>query len=128
MGQATKLTPQDVARFRERLQAEYERLLAMHSDSLPRRDDEALEEPGDPADFAEEEREVTVSLSSAAADHRRFAQVKRALQKLEEGSYGLSDLSEEPIPLARLEAIPWATANVEELGDEDTAPAGTRDV
>jgi DnaK suppressor protein len=128
MGQATELTPQDVARLRERLRAEYDRLLAMHADSLPKQNDEALAEPADQADLAEEEREVTVSLSHAAGDHHRFAQVQRALQKLEEGTYGLSDLTDEPIPRERLEAIPWATANVDELGDQDVAPAGTHDI
>ncbi len=128
MGQATQLTPQDIKRFRERLQAEHDRLVAMHSDSLPRRDSEAPQEPGDTADLAEEERERTVSLGQADEDHRRLAQVRRALQKLEEGTYGLSDLTEEPIPRERLEAIPWATANVDELGDRDAAPANTRDI
>jgi DnaK suppressor protein len=40
--------------------------------------------------------------------------VKRALQKIEEGTYGLSDLSGAPIPAARLQAIPEALLTVEE--------------
>jgi DnaK suppressor protein len=40
--------------------------------------------------------------------------VNRALLKLAEGSYGLSDLTGDPIPIARLEALPWATTNVED--------------
>jgi DnaK suppressor protein len=125
MGQATQLTPQDVERLTGKLRAEYDRLMAMHANSRPDVDD-ALPEPGDTADLAEGQRQTTVSLSQAEVDHRRLAQVKRALRKLEEGTYGLSDLTEEPIPLERLEAIPWATANVDELGDRDAAPAGAR--
>jgi DnaK suppressor protein len=40
--------------------------------------------------------------------------VKRALQKIEEGTYGLSDLSGAPIPTARLQAIPEALLTVDE--------------
>jgi DnaK suppressor protein len=39
-------------------------------------------------------------------------QIDRALEKIEEGTYGLCDLTEEEIPLKRLEAIPYATMTV----------------
>ncbi len=45
---------------------------------------------------------------------RRLQHVERALQKIEEGTYGLSDDSGEPIPKGRLEAIPEAIRTVEE--------------
>lgn len=45
---------------------------------------------------------------------RRLQHVERALQKIEEGTYGLSDESGEPIPRGRLEALPEATRTVEE--------------
>ncbi len=41
-----------------------------------------------------------------ARDMARLAQVNRALAKITEGTYGLSDLSGQPIPRERLEAIP----------------------
>ena len=44
----------------------------------------------------------------------RLARVERALEKLDEGSYGLSDLSGEPIPYARLEILPDAIDTEEE--------------
>jgi DnaK suppressor protein len=40
--------------------------------------------------------------------------VERAEQRLQEGTYGLSIESGEPIPAARLEAIPWAERTAEE--------------
>ena len=127
MAQATQLTPQDIERFTERLRAEHDRLMAMYS-NRPEGEDPLLAEPGDTADMATGETEVAMSLSRADVDHQRLAQVKRALRKLEEGTYGLSDITQEPIPRERLEAIPWATANVDELGDRDTAPAGARTI
>lgn len=47
-------------------------------------------------------------------DVRRLNNIKRALQKIAEGSYGLSDLSGDPIPKARLEITPEANLTVEE--------------
>jgi RNA polymerase-binding transcription factor DksA len=38
----------------------------------------------------------------------RLGDIERALQKIDEGTYGLSDESGEPIPQARLEAFPDA--------------------
>jgi RNA polymerase-binding transcription factor len=43
-----------------------------------------------------------------------LAAVERAEARLIEGTYGLSVDSGEPIPDARLEAIPWAERTVEE--------------
>ena len=45
---------------------------------------------------------------------RRLQYVDRALQKIDEGTYGLSDDSGEPIPIGRLEAVPEAIRTVEE--------------
>jgi len=43
-----------------------------------------------------------------------LAAVERAEQRLAEGTYGLSVESGEPIPDARLQAIPWAERTAEE--------------
>jgi DnaK suppressor protein len=47
-------------------------------------------------------------------DVERLARVDRALQKIEEGTYGLSDGSGEPIPRDRLEAVPEALYSLSE--------------
>ena len=44
---------------------------------------------------------------------RELEDVDRALEKIEEGTYGLSDDTGEPIPKGRLEAIPEAIYTVE---------------
>jgi DnaK suppressor protein len=38
----------------------------------------------------------------------KLADVERAIEKLDEGTYGTCDVCGEPIAPARLEAIPWA--------------------
>lgn len=57
-------------------------------------------------------REMDASIGEQVG--RRLGEVDRALRKIEEGTYGLSDDSGEPIPWGRLEAIPEATRTVEE--------------
>ena|SRR5919106_4084895 len=47
---------------------------------------------------------------------RELEAVARAEQRLEEGTYGTSVESGEPIPDGRLEAIPWAERTAEEQG------------
>ena len=45
---------------------------------------------------------------------QELKEVNRALEKIEEGTYGLSDRSGEPIAKGRLEAIPEALYTIEE--------------
>jgi DnaK suppressor protein len=39
--------------------------------------------------------------------------VNHALERMDEGTYGTCEVSGRPIPLARLEALPYATTTVE---------------
>ena len=48
---------------------------------------------------------------------RMLAKVNRALAKIGEGTYGLSDIDGTPIPEARLEALPYANITVEQAED-----------
>ncbi len=58
------------------------------------------------------DREMDATIGDQA--ERRLGDVERALQKIEEGTYGLSEESGEPIPRGRLEAAPEAIRTVEE--------------
>lgn len=40
-------------------------------------------------------------------------QIDRALEKIEEGTYGICDISGEEIPFKRLDAVPYATMTVQ---------------
>jgi DnaK suppressor protein len=48
-------------------------------------------------------------------NRRRLRDIERALQKIEDGTYGLSDASGEPIPRERLEVVPEAIFTASEL-------------
>jgi DnaK suppressor protein len=58
------------------------------------------------------DREVEEGLAERMRDE--LAAVGRAEQRIEQGTYGVSVESGEPIPDARLEAIPWAERTAEE--------------
>jgi DnaK suppressor protein len=45
---------------------------------------------------------------------KNLRDVTHALKRIQEGTYGLSEVSGKPIPLERLEILPWATCLVDE--------------
>ena len=47
-------------------------------------------------------------------DLERLTRIERALKKIDEGTYGFSDASGDPIPVERLEAVPEAIFTVAE--------------
>jgi DnaK suppressor protein len=55
----------------------------------------------------------------AAVDNVRLSNIARALQKIAEGTYGLSDRSGAPIPKERLEASPEALYTLKEQESRD---------
>lgn len=92
-----------LSRERERIEGSLETLVRAHRGEV-----EGIEAEADPADDAEliEEEQVDDALAAQLRDE--LAAVERAEARLREGTYGLSVESGEPIPAARLEAIPWA--------------------
>ena len=57
---------------------------------------------------------------------RRLRNVERALQKVEEGTYGICDDTGEPIPRGRLEAVPEAiyTLEAQQRHERERRPPG----
>jgi DnaK suppressor protein len=45
---------------------------------------------------------------------KNLRDVTHALKRIQEGTYGLSEVSGKPIPVERLEILPWATCLVDE--------------
>jgi DnaK suppressor protein len=61
-----------------------------------------------------------------ARNAQRLAQVDRALEKIAEGTYGLSDASNHAIPRERLEATPEAIYTAaEQVARESAGPRGS---
>lgn len=113
----TGLSRAFIEQQRQRLVALRRQLLGGEQASLERQrgfqrehGDEAAEEEEQAQELSQ--REIAQALHDV--DDRRLANVERALQKIDEGSYGRSDLSGEPIPLARLQTTPEAVLTVQE--------------
>ncbi len=100
----------DEARARELLQRERERIERSLSDQQRVRGSENEQRPDEqnPEDDAEVIESEEVDDALAEQLRAELEAVERAEKRLEEGSYGLSIESGEPIPAERLEAIPWA--------------------
>jgi DnaK suppressor protein len=64
------------------------------------------------ADEGTDDFDRSISLELSNKEFTVLRQIERALQKIEEGTYGICDLTGEEIPIKRLEAIPYATMTV----------------
>ena len=113
-----ELDQEFIARQKQRLQelrAEFKRVRdGLDEDARFRAEEEEDFTQHDSGDMSQSlfTREVDATVEQQV--ERRLQAVERALQKIEEGTYGLSDDSGEPIPRGRLEAVPEATRTVEE--------------
>ena len=101
----------DPERARERLAAERARIERELAAIGPQEPGEEPEDTGDQAsdlDQAGKDEAIRDDLQ------RTLEAIEKAEQRLQEGTYGKSVVSGEPIPDGRLEAIPWADRLVEE--------------
>ena len=99
----------------EELRAELTRLArGLEEDQRDRAEDEEDFTEHDSGDMSQSlfTREMDAAVEQVT--ERRLASVERALEKIEEGTYGLSDESGEQIAKGRLEAAPEAIYTVEE--------------
>jgi len=108
------LTKIQIKKFKERL----EELRAQLTHTLEgttrdvKRPDEATGYSQHQADQGTDDFDRTISLEVTSKEYELLRQIDRALEKIDENTYGVCDVSEEEIPLPRLEAIPYATMTV----------------
>ena len=76
--------------------------------------DQADHDPNDPADEATNLYDRDRDRAAIENADRILAKIARALQKMEDGTYGLSDIDGTPIPLERLQALPYALTTVQQ--------------
>jgi DnaK suppressor protein len=115
--QQGELSEAFIAQQRKRLEALRRELLGGEENTIAdgRR---AQEQHGEEAEEFEDEAQGMAQNEVNQALHdvndQRAGDIERALQKIDEGTYGLSDASGLPIPKARLEVMPEAIFTVEE--------------
>lgn len=114
----TELDEKFVAQQKERLLEVRDELVriqrGMEGDQENRGEEEGDLSQNDSGDMSQQmfNREMDATIGEQAG--RRLEDVERALEKIEEGTYGLSEESGEPIARGRLEAAPEALRTVEE--------------
>ncbi|CAN5580095.1 hypothetical protein BH10PLA2_BH10PLA2_15790 [soil metagenome] len=69
-------------------------------------------ENGDSADVAFDAGSEEISTQLAELEARELTQIEKALTRIEQGSYGLCEMCQIKIPIARLNALPYSTTCV----------------
>ena len=100
------LSPADIEKFKKRLESMRDRMSLSAKQSGEREDsvDRGEESFIDSAQNAD--------LEVTNKDLKVLRQIARALEKIEESTYGICDLTGEEISLPRLEAVPYAITTV----------------
>ncbi|WP_414715068.1 TraR/DksA family transcriptional regulator [Stackebrandtia sp.] len=107
-------SPEEMQEIREALSERLDELRVEHADAVEgisemqkeRLSDSAGDDQVDSGSKTVE-REQEISLANSVRE--RMVQVERALERLEEGDYGICERCGTPIPAARLAAFPSAT-------------------
>jgi DnaK suppressor protein len=77
---------------------------------------------GDSIDFALDSAQDEISSQLAEIESRELSKIEAALERMREGTYGICEVTGKPIPLARLQALPYATTRVEAQREMERRP------
>ncbi len=114
------LRSEDIRRLAERLRAERDAIESRMAATRRGIQETVQGESGvgDLEDEADLLYEREAEIDEYARDRKELAQVNKALERIQQGTYGLSEVSGKPIPIERLEALPYATTLVSESPPE----------
>jgi len=115
---ASHLSETKLDELRRKLVRRRDALVAAQRESQPGQRGIASDDQIEDGDVAERMIEQDEALRMARFDQALLTDVDRALAKMDAGTYGVSEESGAPIPVERLEAVPWArrTADEEDRG------------
>ena len=104
----------DVARFKKRLEEMRGQMthLVRDVEEQVKTPDESKGYSQHQADEGTDDFNRLINLEVTSKEYDILRQIDRALEKIEDGTYGICDITEEEIPLPRLEAVPYATMTV----------------
>jgi DnaK suppressor protein len=105
----------EIAKFKQRLDTLKKQMThqLVSTSSEVKTPDEATGYSQHQADQGTDDFGRTISLELTNKEYNILKQIERALEKIEENTYGVCDVSGKEIPIARLEAIPYACMTVE---------------
>lgn len=101
-----------LAYFRKKLLDWKAELLKESGETLHHLQEEDLAAP-DLADRASSETDRSLELRTRDRERKLIAKIDAALQRIEDGTYGYCEETDEPISIKRLEARPIATLSLE---------------
>ena len=116
-----KLTPEDIEHFRQLLLEKRKEILG----SVNEMEDEVLKKsrqdaagnlssmPIHMADLGSDNFEQEFAINLVDSERKLIREIDDALARVEEGTYGICEGLNTPIPKARLEAQPWARYSVQ---------------
>jgi DnaK suppressor protein len=107
-----RLTPVEIEKFKAMLCAKRNEILgnvtSMEFEALRRDMSDLSNMPTHMADFGTDNYEIDNILGLMDSERKILMEIDDALGRIENGTYGICEINGEPIPKARLEAIPWA--------------------
>lgn len=102
----SKITSIDAGATRRKaaLESKLKDLLKVSGD----RESLEIQQMADPLDQVRLSTDRDMAVEALNQQARSIHEIRSALDRIEEGSYGLCERCEEPIPAKRLDALPWA--------------------
>ena len=97
------MNPVQVEYFRQKLLHWKNELLSDASETLNNLSEENLQKP-DVTDRAQVESDTSIRLRTRDRERKLLSKIESALRRIEDGSYGYCEETDEPISLKRLEA------------------------
>ena len=108
------LSKADIQRYKKRLEDLKNQITnsLQSSTAEVKKPDEATGYSQHQADQGTDDFDRRISLEVTTHEFQLLRQIERALEKIQEGTYGVCDISGENIPPARLDAMPYANTTV----------------
>ena len=112
------MTKSEVNRFRKILEARQSELAKV----LRNREGIVIEKSADALDEVQHATERELAIRNLDRDSHLLRNVRAALRRMDDGSYGICLHCEEEISPKRLDAVPWAAFCIrcQEIADRDT--------
>jgi len=119
------LTPEQIETLRRRLEMDRDALLRLRQEEIAAAtaSGDLVPDVGDRQDAAASEAAKLTQWSLADHERAHLQEIEDALRRLQLGSYGVCELSDEPIPYARLLAEPTARTTVEAQAEREASAA-----
>ena len=88
------------------------------------RDNIAIEQSPDPIDEIQRAAERALAIGQIDRESKQLREVRAALRRFREGTFGVCEHCEEPIHAKRLRAIPWSSLCIQCQEAVDCHPVG----